>query len=143
MLGDLSIGSALIASALGDRWQVGGGLDASVSRCELKSQVIIIKYFVEGVLVLSTCRLLLGRGGFLTPELVHAPKSVRMIHFKLVPSVEIMAVSLAVIVEIQLMVQFARSKPAKLQLQILEALNQLRNSEAMLLDVEDRVPQFT
>ena len=93
--------------------------------------------------MLIICRLLLGIGNVLTPELVHAPKSIRMIHLKLVPSVEIMAVSLAVIVEIQLMVQFARSKPAKLQLQILEALNQLRNSEAMLLDVEDRVPQFT
>ena len=93
--------------------------------------------------MLITCRLLLGIGNFLTPELVHAPKSIRMIHLKLVPSVEIMAVSLAVIVEIQLMVQFARSKPAKLQVQTLEALSQLRYREAMLLNVEDGVSQFT
>jgi hypothetical protein len=66
-----------------------------------------------------------------------------MIHLKLVPSVEIMPVSLAVIIEIQAMVQFAGGKPTKLQLQILEALNQLWDSEAMLLNVEDRIPQFT
>jgi hypothetical protein len=60
-----------------------------------------------------------------------------------VPRVQITAVSLAVIVEIQLMVQFARGKPTKLQLQILEALNELWDREAMLLDVEDRIPQFT
>ena len=95
------------------------------------------------MLVLGTCRLLLGIGGFLTPELVHAPKSIRMIHLKLVPGVEIMAVSLAVIIEIQLMVQFARSKPTKLQVQTLEALSQLRYREAMLLNVEDGIPQFT
>ena len=87
--------------------------------------------------------LLLDVGGFLAPELVHATKSIRMIHLKLVPSVEIKVVSLAVIVEIQLLVQFAGGKATKLQLQILEALNQLGNSEAVLLNVEDGIPQFT
>jgi len=81
----------------------------------------------------------------LAPELIHADKRIRMLHFKVMPTGQLVQSAGLRVLALKLPVDvlMAQFKTEKGQVELLQNLIDLSQRKTMFLDVEQQVPAFT